>query len=223
MGGERHERIGKAFRRWTAWNGWGRYKSPEWCLGFPFGRRKSGATFHWRKKHRRKCWLGFSGGKGEEGRRCPQFYISLAWGGCMTSDGDDLKTSWQAPSNLSPFSQCAEQEWLHSAWLANITSNMGRTILKIYLWAGINSRSCCSLSKLHSFLIHLSNQSGAGGSPVPTKIEGEMLECRRKGQGGRKLFGNHRSQLRNTIILPHLPWNLHNPICWIMLTIWSHN
>ena len=65
----------KGFKKWIAWNVWERYKSWEWFLDFPLGRKKDGATFHWRRKHRRKCWLLFSEGRWGEHRRCSQFYL----------------------------------------------------------------------------------------------------------------------------------------------------
>lgn len=129
------------------------------------------------------------------------YFFSL-W--CLQAFGriclKDLRVgSWQFESRET-VSQCPEQEWLCSAWFANITGNTGRRVFRKYLWAGINSRGCSSKSKVHPFLIHLPNQSVR--APVPTKMEGEVLECRRKKQRGRRLFGDNRSQLRKKIVLP---------------------
>lgn len=76
--------------------------SLEWFLDVPFGWQKDGATFHWREKYRRKYQLVFSRGRWGEHRWCPRFYLSSAWGTCMTSDGEALKTPWWAHGNLSP-------------------------------------------------------------------------------------------------------------------------
>lgn len=66
-------------------------------------------------------------------------------------------------------------------------------------------------------------QSNLGGPRILTKMEWAVLEWRCKRQGGKRLFWNTRSQLQTQIKLPHLPSNLHKPISWIMLSIWSHN
>lgn len=106
--------------------------------------------------------------------------------------------------------QWAEQEYLWSAWFANITSPMGEENIQMYLWVGIKGRSRSSSSKLHSFLLHLSSQSVR--APLCRKVEGEVLECRYKRWGGRRLFWKDRSQLQTKIRLPSHPWNLHTPM-----------
>ena len=76
---EKYEKTGKVFLEMN----W------EWFLDFPFGRRKDGATFHWRRKHRRKCWLLFSEGRWGEHRRCSQFYLP-----CLENPMD--RGAWRA-------------------------------------------------------------------------------------------------------------------------------
>lgn len=177
-------------------------KNLGWLPAFPFGWSKNGAAFHGRRNPRSRCWAVFSEGRWEEQTWWHWFHVFSLW--CLQGFGrtclKDLRVgSWQFETQET-LSQCPEQEWLCSAWFANITGNTGRRVFRKYLWAGINSRGCSSKGKVHPFLTHLPNQSVR--APVPTKMEGEVMECRRKKQRGRRLFWDNRSQLQNKIILP---------------------
>ena len=81
----------KGFRKWTAWNVWERHKSRGWFQDFPLGRKKDGATFHRKRKHRRQCWLLFSEGREGERRWCSQFYLL-----CLENPTD--RGAWRASS-----------------------------------------------------------------------------------------------------------------------------